>query len=470
MVNGAGLAMATMDIIKYYGGQPANFLDVGGGATAEKVTAAFKIITKRPRGEGILVNIFGGIMKCDTIATGVITAVKEVGLKVPLVVRLEGTNVELGKKMLAESGLNIVAATTWPTAPRRSSPGEVKSNERPRRIKHPPRRPGHHRLDRAFHTKQAIEYGTQRRRRRHPRQGRREGRRPRASRLRHRRARPSRPPAPTRRSSTCRRPSPPTRSWRPPTPGRPDHLHHRGHPDPRHDPGQALPRAQAPLAPARPQLPRRHHARTSARSASCPATSTTPGKIGVVSRSGTLTYEAVHQLTTLGLGQSTAIGIGGDPVNGTNFIDCLRLFPTTPTPRAIIMIGEIGGSAEERRRCLHQGQREEARRRLHRRPGKRMGHGAIISGGKGTAEAAWATPALDDHLGRRQGPSRSGPDPTGLTAASSCSPHVHPLHIWYCSLHNLTASPQGPGKAGGRDQHMHLQSSGAPPTFRACGD
>ena len=110
MVNGAGLAMSTMDIIKYYGGQPANFLDVGGGATAEKVTAAFKIITSDPAVKAIFVNIFGGIMKCDTIATGVITAVKEVGLKVPLVVRLEGTNVELGKKMLAESGLNIIAA------------------------------------------------------------------------------------------------------------------------------------------------------------------------------------------------------------------------------------------------------------------------------------------------------------------------------------------------------------------------
>jgi len=110
MVNGAGLAMATMDIIKYYGGAPANFLDVGGGATAEKVTAAFKIITTDPDVKAIFVNIFGGIMKCDTIAQGVITAVKEVGLKVPLVVRLEGTNVELGKKMLAESKLDIVAA------------------------------------------------------------------------------------------------------------------------------------------------------------------------------------------------------------------------------------------------------------------------------------------------------------------------------------------------------------------------
>ena len=109
MVNGAGLAMATMDIIKLYGAEPANFLDVGGGATKEKVTEAFKIITSDPQVKGILVNIFGGIMRCDVIAEGIIAAVREVGLKVPLVVRLEGTNVELGKKIIAESGLNVIA-------------------------------------------------------------------------------------------------------------------------------------------------------------------------------------------------------------------------------------------------------------------------------------------------------------------------------------------------------------------------
>ena len=110
MVNGAGLAMATMDIIKHYGGDPANFLDVGGGATIERVTEAFKLILSDTNVEGILVNIFGGIMKCDVIATGVIEAAKQIGVKVPLVVRLEGTNVDLGKKLLAESGLNIVSA------------------------------------------------------------------------------------------------------------------------------------------------------------------------------------------------------------------------------------------------------------------------------------------------------------------------------------------------------------------------
>jgi len=110
MVNGAGLAMATMDTISYYGGSPANFLDVGGGATAEKVTEAFKIILSDPHVKGIFVNIFGGIMKCNIIAEGVVTAAKEIGLAVPLVVRLEGTNVELGKEILNASGLNIVAA------------------------------------------------------------------------------------------------------------------------------------------------------------------------------------------------------------------------------------------------------------------------------------------------------------------------------------------------------------------------
>jgi succinyl-CoA synthetase beta subunit len=109
LVNGAGLAMATMDTIKLYGGAPANFLDVGGGATAEKVTEAFKIMLKNPKLKAILVNIFGGIMKCDVIATGVVVAARQVGLKVPLVVRLEGTNVDLGKKILADSGLPIIS-------------------------------------------------------------------------------------------------------------------------------------------------------------------------------------------------------------------------------------------------------------------------------------------------------------------------------------------------------------------------
>ena len=116
LVNGAGLAMATMDTIKLFGGEPANFLDVGGGATAEKVTAAFKIMLSNPKVKGILVNIFGGIMKCDTIATGIVSAAREVKLGVPLMVRLEGTNVDLGKKILAESGLPIISGNNMADA------------------------------------------------------------------------------------------------------------------------------------------------------------------------------------------------------------------------------------------------------------------------------------------------------------------------------------------------------------------
>ncbi|HLL19056.1 MAG TPA: ADP-forming succinate--CoA ligase subunit beta [Rubrivivax sp.] len=119
LVNGAGLAMATMDTIKLFGGEPANFLDVGGGATAEKVTEAFKIMLKNPKVEAILVNIFGGIMRCDTIAEGVIAACKAVNLQVPLVVRMKGTNEDLGKKMLAESGLPIISADTMAEAAER---------------------------------------------------------------------------------------------------------------------------------------------------------------------------------------------------------------------------------------------------------------------------------------------------------------------------------------------------------------
>jgi succinyl-CoA synthetase beta subunit len=115
-VNGAGLAMATMDTIKLFGAEPANFLDVGGGATTEKVTEAFKIMLKNPKVKGILVNIFGGIMRCDTIATGVVTAAREVHLSVPLVVRMKGTNEDIGKQILRDSGLPIIAADTMAEA------------------------------------------------------------------------------------------------------------------------------------------------------------------------------------------------------------------------------------------------------------------------------------------------------------------------------------------------------------------
>jgi succinyl-CoA synthetase beta subunit len=138
MVNGAGLAMATLDIIKHYGGEPANFLDVGGGASRERVTAAFKIITSDPSVRAILVNIFGGIMRGDVVAEGIVAAVKEVGLKVPLVVRLEGTNVVAGKKILSDSGLTIIPADDLDDAARKvveviqksASPGRTATGKR----------------------------------------------------------------------------------------------------------------------------------------------------------------------------------------------------------------------------------------------------------------------------------------------------------------------------------------------------
>ncbi len=150
MVNGAGLAMATMDIIKLYGEAPANFLDVGGGATKDKVAAAFKIITSDPNVKGILVNIFGGIMRCDVIAEGVVAAVKESGLKVPLVVRLEGTNVELGKKIIAEFGPQRRCRPTISTTRRRrsSKPSKGPPDVRPHRQEHQGHLPGLHRQER----------------------------------------------------------------------------------------------------------------------------------------------------------------------------------------------------------------------------------------------------------------------------------------------------------------------------------
>ncbi len=150
MVNGAGLAMATMDIIKLYGAEPANFLDVGGGAPKEKVTAAFKIITADPNVKGILVNIFGGIMRCDIIAEGVVAAVKEVGLKVPLVVRLEGTNVELGQEDHRESGLNVIAADDLDDAAQKivNAVKEAAADVHPHRQQHQGHLPGLHRQER----------------------------------------------------------------------------------------------------------------------------------------------------------------------------------------------------------------------------------------------------------------------------------------------------------------------------------
>ena len=215
MVNGAGLAMATMDIIKLYGGEPANFLDVGGGASKEKVTAAFKIITADPNVRGILVNIFGGIMRCDTIAEGVLAAVKEVGLKVPLVVRLEGTKAEEGKRILNESGLDVQAANDLDDAAQKIVKAvggcplmSILVNRDTKVIVQ-----GLTGKTGTFHTEQALAYfGTKMVAGTHPEEGRRvldrQGRTARTRRCR------SSPRSPRRRSGPA--PTPPSYMYRPP--------------------------------------------------------------------------------------------------------------------------------------------------------------------------------------------------------------------------------------------------------------
>ena len=391
MVNGAGLAMATMDIIKLYGAEPANFLDVGGGATKEKVTAAFKIITSDPKVKGILVNIFGGIMKCDIIAEGVVAAVKEVGLKVPLVVRLEGTNVELGKKIIAESE----AQRDPGRRSRRRRAEDRRSREEGRVMSILIDKntkvicQGFTGKNGTFHSEQAIAYGTKMVGGTSPGKGGTDASRPAG--VRHRRRSAARRPAPTRASIYV------------PPAGAADAI------------CEAI-EAEIPLivciTEGIPVIDMVKVKRSLCGSKSrligpnCPGVMTAgeckigimpgnifkPGKVGIVSRSGTLTYEAVFQTTREGLGQTTAVGIGGDPVKGTEFIDVLEMFLADPKTEAIIMIGEIGGAAEEDAARVHQGRGaarpQEADGRLHRRPHRaaRPPHG----------------PCRRDHL-RRQG-------------------------------------------------------------------
>ena len=238
MVNGAGLAMATMDIIKLYGEAPANFLDVGGGASKEKVAAAFKIITSDPKVKGILVNIFGGIMKCDVIAAGVVDAVKEVGLRVPLVVRLEGTNVELGKEIIAKSNLNVTSADDLDDAAQKIVKAvKGRPDVHPHRQEHQGHLPGLHRQERHLPFRAGDRLRHQDGRRHLARQRRHVPSRPAG--VRHRRRGEGQDRLRRQRDlrAAARRRRRDLRGDRRRDPA--DHLHHRGHPGRRHGQGQA---------------------------------------------------------------------------------------------------------------------------------------------------------------------------------------------------------------------------------------
>ena len=366
MVNGAGLAMATMDIVKAAGGEPANFLDVGGGADTEKVTAAFRIILSDAGGEGDLHQHLRRHPALRRARRGRRAAAREVGLTVPLVVRMEGTNVEQGKKILADSGSTSSPPPTCWTA-REKAVAAAREGGMSILVdkRHARPHPGHHRRDRAA-PHPALP------RVRHADGGRRHAR-PRRHRLR------GHPDLRHRRAGGARRPAPNASVIYVPPAGAADAILEAA------DAGiplvvcitEGIPvldmvRVKRFLegtadAPHRPELPG-VITPGQCKIGIMPGYIHKPGRVGVVSRSGTLTYEAVHQLTQLGIGQSTCVGIGGDPIIGTGFIDVLRLFQDDPGTdarhhdRRDRRHGRGGGGG------VHQGARDEAGRRLHRRP------------------------------------------------------------------------------------------------------
>ena len=389
VVNGAGLAMATMDLVKYYGGEPANFLDIGGSSSPEKVINALKIITADPHVKAILFNIFGGITRTDDVANGIVAATSQF--------KVDGADRDPPHRHQRGGGDPHPQRRRDDRVERHGRGGAARGAAGPgggmsifadastRLVVQ-----GITGREGSFHARQMIEYGTQVVAGVTPGKGGQtfEGKVPIfntvAEAVRATGANTSViyvPPmgaaARDRRGGRRRHPA--------------DRVHHRGHPGHAHEPHHAL-RAEPRRASDRAELSRASSRRAPGpRSASSPATSAAPAGSGLVSRSGTLTYEVVNHLTRNGIGQSTCVGIGGDPIIGTNFIDCLAAFEADPETDAIVMIGEIGGTDEQNAAAFV---KEKVTKPVmgfiagQTAPkGRRMGHaGAIISGSSGTAE------------------------------------------------------------------------------------